>query len=561
MINVQGDTVRVQTKTLSATLRRGALVSLRRKSDGREMLALSTSVPATSLFVMYRYVEAMEVSDQPWGSIEAKAVGDRRAEFFLQGWDAVGVIGIEEDPDTGDLIIEPAVTTTRPGVRTVRWTLHGLNDEYDVVAPLFQGVRMKPSDTLLHNFRWSWPHAWEAGLVILQHKLGGFWVHAQDTRYRYKILRVLDAQTLAFETEAYGPADENKSCGGVAWRINVYDGDWTVPAARYRDWLWSACNLAAPQARRPDWFHGIRLGMSWCRSDLAILEALSARLTEHGLKPAQVLIHLSHWRTDEYDQNYPTYEPSAQAKEFVKRARELGYHVMPHCNANDMDPTHETFPMMRDFVYRDVESKRVLGWAWIKETGRPTPVPEGPMAQLSNRSRNVMMKVHPALPVWRHVLGQNILSAARTLDLDSVFIDVTLCNYNLHNCLVNNTTPAEGMQALIDYVASLGRGLTVGGEGLNELTLGLSFAQAHLFKGGHMSLEELERTGVCDINRFLFGRLCRTIGYSRLDPEDGLRVLKVYANHGVIPTLIVDAKRLAQKDAVVDETLKLAAES
>lgn len=559
MISVQGDTVRVQTKTLSATLRRGAITSLKRNRDGREMLgAVDPSQP--SVFVMYRYVEAMEVSDQPWGSITAHRVSERRAEFFMQGWDAVGVIGVEEDPATGDLILEPAVTTTRPGVRTARWVLRGLSDEYDVVAPLFQGVRMKPSDQLLHNFRWSWPHAWEAGLVILQQKDGGFWVHVQDVQYRYKILRVLDGQTLAFETEAYGPVDENKSCGGVAWRINVHDGDWTQPAARYRDWLWGAYNLAAQEARRPEWFGKIRLGLSWCRSDVAILEALKARLAEHGLKPGEVLIHLSHWRTDEYDQNYPTFEPSSEAKAFVKRAHELGYHVMPHCNANDMDPTHETFPMMRDFVYRDIESQRVLGWAWIKEKGRPTPVPEGPMAQLGNRARNVMMKIHPALPVWRHVLGQNILRAAKTLELESVFIDVTLCNYNLHNCLVNNTTPAQGMQELIDYVASLGRGLVVGGEGLNELTLGLSFAQAHLFKGGHLSLEELERTGVCDINRFLFGRVCRTIGYSRLGGEDGPRVLQVYANHGVIPTLIMGAKELQENSALVQRTLKMASQ-
>ena len=57
----------------------------------------------------------------------------------------------------------------------------------------------------------------------------------------------------------------------------------------------------------------------------------------------------------------------------------------------------------------------------------------------------------------------------------------------------------------------------VGGEGLNEITMqGLSFAQAHLFKSWQTSIDGLERAGGCDLNHYLFGKLCRTIGYSGL---------------------------------------------
>ena len=122
-----------------------------------------------------------------------------------------------------------------------------------------------------------------------------------------------------------------------------------------------------------------------------------------------------------------------------------------------------------------------------------------------------MIKVHPGLAIWRSILGQAILNAAREENLDTVFIDVTLVSQNLHTCLVDGKTSTEGMKVLINHISELGHGLVVGGEGLNEITMqGLSFAQAHLFKSWQSSIEGLERCGGCDLNNRLFGKLCRT---------------------------------------------------
>ena len=88
----------------------------------------------------------------------------------------------------------------------------------------------------------------------------------------------------------------------------------------------------------------------------------------------------------------------------------------------------------------------------------------------------------------------------------------------------------------------MGDGLVVGGEGLNEITAqGQSFAQVHLFKSWHSSTEGLERTGGCNLNEFLFGRLCRTIGYSGLggrDENEELR-MQIHLEHGAIPTITI----------------------
>jgi len=124
--------------------------------------------------------------------------------------------------------------------------------------------------------------------------------------------------------------------------------------------------------------------------------------------------------------------------------------------------------------------------------------------------------------------------------VDGVFIDVTLCSHNLHNCLVENTTSTEGMKLLIDQIGQLDNGLAVGGEGLNEITMqGLSFAQAHLFHSHHATCEGLERAGGCPLNAFLFDGLCRTFGYSRLSGKTAEEVLRsrVHLALGAIPTI------------------------
>jgi hypothetical protein len=181
---------------------------------------------------------------------------------------------------------------------------------------------------------------------------------------------------------------------------------------------------------------------------------------------------------------------------------------------------------------------------------------------MHNRDKNVMVKVHPGLSLWRSILGENILSAAVDLKLDCVFIDVTLVTQNLHNCLVESITSTEGMNKLIGHVSQLGSGLVVGGEGLNEITMqGLSFAQAHLFRSWQTSIEGLERTGGCNLNQLLFGKLCRTIGYSGLggrEKNEEVR-MQMHLEHGSIPTITIDsADEIINPNTAVRQMLEIA---
>jgi len=558
-VRVEGDRILVDTHTLSAQWHRGFLTSLRSRSSGAEWISVSNTAQDAALELVYRGDEKVRRGDSKFGTSTAHSLSPERAEFVFHGWDGDGVLCIGADAVTGDMLVEPSAYSARPGVRGCRWNLPGLRPDLELVAPFFQGIRLKLDDALLRNSHWEWPFYWEAGLAILQGPTGGgFWLHTQDNQYRYKALHVgtpSNPHQLSLDIEAYGPLDDSRGAGGLAWRINVFDTKWTEPAERYRQWVWQAYHLQTDETARPAWIHDVRFAVSWCPGAPEILDALARRLD-----PRRVLIHFPDWRTDPYDENYPTYVASESAKSFIAKAHSMGFRVMPHFNAIDMDPSHPAYALVRDFQYRGVDRQDLRGWSW--HDGRGLGVPESNASVSRNRDKKVMVKIHPGLTMWRSILSRNILQAAQELGLEAVFIDVTLVSHNLHNCLVEGMTSTEGMNRLIRQVAGLGRGLVVGGEGLNEITMqGQSFAQAHLFKSWQQSIDGLERTGGCDLNQRLFGRLCRTFGYSGLGgrtESEALR-MRMHVEHGAIPTVTIrSAKDIDEPNPAVRQMLDLA---
>jgi len=554
MLTVENRTITIDTRTLTARIEDGFLTSLKAKATGEELVTPERS-GGSALQLAYPGEGNVDVVGGPASEITVRQLSERAAQVRLHGWDADGVIVVSDDPETGDLVVEPSAYSSRAGVLSCRWLLPAARDDLDLVAPFFQGVKLKPDDPLIQQ-RWAWPMFWEAGLAILQGANGGFWIHCRDNAYRYKALDIAGGR-LTLETEAYGPISRSLGAGGLEWRINVHQGDWTVPAGIYRDWLWHAYGLHEAERARLPWTRDVRFAVSWFGGDPAILNALAEMLD-----PKTVLLHYSNWRTDPYDENYPTYSPSPAAVETFRKASQMGFHIMPHCNSVDMDPTHPVYALIRDFQYRDAQSRRLHGWAWDTETGTGLGVPNSYSNLMENRHRKVMVKVHPGLGMWRAVLAEEIQSAVRAVGTGAVFIDVTLCTGNLDNCLVENTTSSEGMKLLIDRIAGLEGGLSVGGEGLNEITMqGLSFAQAHLFKSWQSSIDGLERTGGCPLGHFLFGRLCRTFGYSRLSgrTEDEALRMRIHEQLGAIPTVTVrNADEIRDPNPAVKRALELA---
>jgi hypothetical protein len=557
-IDVRDGRLHVETETLTAVIDKGFVTSLKNRATGEDLL-VPRQPSGAALRLLYRGSETVGIDESRYGSIECRKLSGRRAEIIFHNWDADGLIAVTVDPESGDLVLEPSAYSSRPGVRACRWMFPGIRADLDLVAPLFQGVKLKLDDPLLRGSRWTWPQAWEAGFVVLQGMNGGFWIHTQDDSYRYKALLTGDGaepNTLAFDSETYGPADDSLAAGGLQWRINVFQGEWKTPVQRYRDWLWRAYRLDAAERSRRPWIRDVRLAISWCPGDLSILDALAKRVD-----PRRILLHFPNWRTDNYDENYPTYVASESARSFIAKCASMGFHVMPHFNSLEVDPGHPVYPRVRDFQFRDIESRKIMGWSWVD--GRVLGVPESNLSRLEHRDKKVMAKIHPGLSMWRNILSQAIADAAASLSLESVFIDVTLNTFNLHNSVVENKTSTEGIRILIDEVAGLGNGLVVGGEGLNEITAqGESFAQVHLFRSWQGSAEGLERTGGCPLNDFLLGRLCRTFGYSSLGGRTAAEELRmrIHEEHGAIPTITVrSAREITDPNPAVKRILDQAA--
>jgi hypothetical protein len=557
-IHIQDNQVFIDTLTLTATITNGFLTSLKSKLSGEEFISGFDKNSYSALQILYPFSEIVDVNEKNFGTINVLQVSDHLVEIKLHSWNGDGVITISTDDATGDLVIEPSAYSSRSGLLACRWNIPGIKQDLKIVAPLFQGVKLKLDDPLIRDSRWPWPMSWEAGLAILQSTEGGFFIHAQDTHYIYKALKIglkNDPNILGLDTETYGPIDNNLSAGGLKWRINVYKGSWQIPAERYREWLWKAHDLKKEEEKRPAWIHDLKLAISWCPGNSEILDILAKRVS-----PSRVLLHYPDWRTDNYDQNYPKYQASERGKSFIQKCHKMGFHIMPHFNSIDMDPSHPVYTQIRDFQYRDIVTKKIQGWSWVD--GKVLGVPESNESRMYNRDKNVMVKIHPGLSMWRAILGENINKATNDLYLDCVFLDVTLVTQNLHNCLVESITSTEGMKRLIEHISLLGKGLVVGGEGLNEITMqGLSFAQAHLFKSWQTSIDGLERTGGCNLNQVLFGRLCKTIGYSNLNGRDKDSEMRMQINleHGSIPTITIDsAIEISSPNAAVGRLIDMA---
>jgi hypothetical protein len=183
MIRVDGNQVDIDTSTLKATFEAGVLVSLMRKSDGHTFIQ-SDVEGHLPLRLIYSGQGPVSLGAEPGDQIMCLPVSDHHAEIRFSSWNGDGILGISEDQETGDLVVEPSGYASRPGLRACRWVLTGIDKELELIAPFYQGIRLPLGDSLIRDSHWNWPHRWEAGMAILQSNDGGFWLHCQDSRYR-----------------------------------------------------------------------------------------------------------------------------------------------------------------------------------------------------------------------------------------------------------------------------------------------------------------------------------------------------------------------------------------
>ena len=541
MICVVDRVVTVQTKILTAVFENGCLSSLVSKCDGEQYV--SDAAAAKRLFplrVAYPAKRSYALGKEETLQYECVQYNDNLVILVCDGWFGHGEVRIEEDCETGEIMVTPSVHCARPGVKACRWEIFGIRENLLVTVPFMQGIRA-PMDApeLRHEVlqHLPYPSKWEAGFVAFGNDRGGFWIHTDDSRDRFKYLHLGHETTpyaVAVDSENAGPFESQMSAGGVTWRLGVYEGDWTTPVKSYREVLRRTPMWAKSEKTKPAWFDDIRLAISWCPTDHAFLRALG-----DYIDPRHVLVHVPHWREKKYDQCYPDFTPSDAGASFIREGAAMGYHMAPHCNSLEIDPSISEFELVRDFRYRDADTHDAFGWGW-SETGF-VGVPEANVAMRSNRRYNVMTKIHPALPAWQNLLAKNVRAAVNALGVDTMFLDVSLCMWNLDRSLVNNATPMEGMEMVFDLISKIrcenGGGLTLGGEGLDEMLLFQHFAQGHSAFLDDNAM--LPAQYYVPVNRIMMGELCHIIGYhGGGNPERCEMQDLCDSNRGFVPTLI-----------------------
>lgn len=420
-----------------------------------------------------------------------------------------------------------------PGLHGIQWGISGVPLDHEIIVPGRSGVKLdrrEPGTT----FEFAYPIGWEAQFVIVQGKGGGFWVWAEDAEGRYKNLRVWKHRThwdLAFDTQSNAPFEELTTAESVRWRLGLYEGDWRVPARRYREWAHEAFGLTPLEEQEPAWVRDIRL-LVICGMSLEMLEELGRRFD-----PAQTILYVPSWRRDGYDRNYPDYTALPELGSFMERAHELGFRVMLHVNYFGCDPLHELYEQFEPLQARDPFTKQKLWWTW--ERADP-PIK--------------FAYINPASRAWRELFIERMVELCNSYGVDSLHLDQTLCIWNHAEGLVDGMTMLEGNAALHRELREALPHVALSGEGLNEVTFRHeAFAQRHAWGLSHSEgtwhRPWLERAH--PVASFIFRPYTIINGYLGMTSPANEQLYaawqQAYTNWGLIPTLAWPSLRALQE--------------
>jgi hypothetical protein len=522
----------VQSRRFKAEFEGATLTSFSSAKTGTEFCRGESSGFPLELY----FAHGDTLGEDKHQEVVVKSLSDIAARVILVGNDSDRELFLRLDPETGDLCVRASGHCSKRGLVSIRWNI-AFAQETALILPCVNGILVEanPSqaqDEFPKNDRFPWPYRWNAQLVIAERDGCSMMIHSEDNAFKFKALNLSRNQgftTLGFESEQPGPVWDNRTAGGVEWRLNLYDGDWRTPADRYRRWMEETYDLLTKRRYRPEWVEGIDFCVCWASADTALLDAL-AKIHP----PSKTLIHLSQWRTSAYDVDYPDYFPTEEAKAYLEKANAMGFKVMPHFNYFACYEKHPFYQKVRDWQIRSAYRNDPQGWYWPPKTHDYTR----------------MGYIHPGLSLWRRTLIDAVREACSGLQAPAAFIDQTLCTWNTDNGLVENMSTVEGMRQLQEEFVAIQPNIVIAGEGLNEISFQREcFAQAHIHDGwGDLSPHHIDAAhSICS---YLWKGHTRLVGYYHLRPgeKDADIGVEVYRRMGAIPTLICNDAQFIQSD-------------
>lgn len=319
---------------------------------------------------------------------------------------------------------------------------------------------------------WHFPRDWRTGFAVWQAQQRFFTVVTHENPWRFKRLRalrtggrmrleILQDASLRERTHRFESSE---------WEIG-YRSEIDTLLDDYARFVGQAFGATAFDRRMdmPDWTRGLGLVVNLHNTDwngrvhldfagmTRAVEALAQQF------PAErTLLYPIGW-DGRYMRDYPTYEPSpglggaAGFKAFCARARQLGFHIMPHLNAMAVNMCHPQYLRhLKDYVIRD--------WNGLYRHSYHIDWDHDGLGDAAH----AYIALEP--PALREILCEATDRLVRTYGLDGIFLDET--------CNVFYNDPAwdqvQGVRRLIYDLHECQPDILIAGEEWNEMLLGLT---------------------------------------------------------------------------------------
>ena len=451
-----GRAVTVTTKTLQATFRDGTLVALQNRTGGDSLLVANPASPAAAAL---KDAQGFSSADATTKVVCTRQGAGARITLNGLAGDPSAVITLDLGAEAdGTLTVQQSAARDKPRLLSGSWGLAGIDAaQAQIVLPENGGALVDPvrGPGTMHL---DWPSQWQAAMIVLQGKTGGFSVWAEDPDAQFKSVEVRRSDrevTLTFATETRAAYDTAHSIASPVWRIQTYRGDWKVPTLDYRQRIARARELTAIAKRNPDWIKDIRTVVR-VGNDAKIedLRGLAARLDPH-----QTLLYVPGWRKYPYDNLYPDYDPKSGFVEWCQAAQALGYRVMVHGNLVGIGPKHPELAQVEKYIQTDRVGGNRVGWFLDK--------PDHP---------GQIFCLNPSSAEVRAFLIAHFKRAYDQVHFDALHLDFPVIG-PVHDGDLEGMSCARGAEVYLQELQAALPGVALGTEGLNETLLACSFAQ------------------------------------------------------------------------------------
>jgi len=514
-VELDGNTLRLTSPTLTITFEGGAIASIRNRITGEEYLKSSPAV-----WVNLRHLDGNNGEYQPgeWRLTTEGESGAQLAMLVFSGSRGQIDLTAGVDAETDEIFLRFRGSSATPGVTSVFWGLQGLNlMPGRLVIPGQAGTFFDRQSTP-DRVGLDYPIHWEAQMVVYEGEAGGLLIYARDPLPHFKRLlasRETGNLDFGFEVFAVAPWKTATETPEIEWRLRAFEGDWLTGARIYKTWMRSVWPLRNPD-EEPAWVDDIRIIATVFNPDTRILDRLAELLI-----PSRTLVYLVDWRRYPFDVNYPDYEPRGEARLFVEHAHKLGFRVMLHTNALGVSPRNPDFARVRQFQIKRPDNLTPVTWPFglWPDNNPPPGLPS-------------FAFISPASSAYRDLFVDHIRLAVESLAPDALHLDAGGLMLNDGNGLIEGHNTTEGLILLYWRILEEFPDLVLGSESITEALSPLNrFVQrwpadspAH------------------PISSFLLEE--RILSYGFLDqahPEDPEfpRFVRRYEGQGVLPGLII----------------------